>query len=107
MLNHSLVLLWLESKLATPGTLFGRSYPWPVLDWSLPALTFSGNPLETVTMLLSSHPPIRPAARPRVKYLLPLPTGKSYRTEVTKRCRVSKIDKPRSQLTHRPFCGLS
>src|SRR5260370_39727358 len=96
MLNHSPVVGLL--RLVVAPVALGRSLPTAVFERSTPSEMYSGKPLEKVTMELSSQPPAIALATPWLRKRRPLPNGGSYSTELTKRCRASKIDRPRSQL---------
>src|SRR5262245_65657571 len=52
------------------------------------------------------QPPSSAPSGPLCRYLCPDPTGMSYRNEVTRRWRVSKTDRPHSQLEQSPCCGF-
>src|SRR4029079_5709030 len=99
MLNHWAVV-GLSSLGETPGTTLGRSIFVLLLVWFTPSMMVTGKPLDFVTMEFNCHPPSRVDAMPRFRNCFPLPTGSSYSTEATKRCRVSKSDRPYSHLRH-------
>src|ERR1700676_108146 len=105
MLNHSPVV-GLPRLVLAPVAL-GRSFPTAVLERSTPSAMYSGKPLEKVTMELSSQPPAIPLTTPWFRYRRPLPNGGSYSTELTKRWRESKIERPRSQLRQVLSCGCT
>src|SRR6266436_9174488 len=86
----------------------GRSLPIFVLARFTPSNGFTGNPDRQVTMEPSCHPPTM-ASRNLfwMSILRPLPKGRSYRPDITRRWRTSKADRPRSQRWHAPFCEKS
>src|SRR6476661_5945564 len=104
MLNHWAVV-GLSSFGETPGTTLGRSILVLLLVWFTPSRMVTGKPLDFVTMEFNCQPPSSVEAIPWLRNCLPLPTGSSYSSEATKRCRVSKSDKPYSHRRHHPFCG--
>src|SRR5258708_18166507 len=86
----------------------GRSTPIFVLARFWPALGLTGNPDRQVTMEPSCQPPATASRnRFRMSIFRPLPNGRSYSPETTRRWRLSKADSPRSQRWQLPFCQNS
>src|SRR5258707_586870 len=79
-----------------------------VLARLVPAVGLIGNPDRQVTIEPSCHPPAT-AFRTgfRMSSFRPLPAGRSYSPDSTKRCRLSKAERPRSQRWQLPFCQNS
>src|SRR5262245_15259364 len=94
VLNHrstvgsSIAVLTLKSLLVLQQ--------FPILAVSSPADTVSWNPEVSVTTDVTFHPPTTWPSAPSLRYLRSGPNGRSYTTEVTKRCRWSKTDGPSS-----------
>src|SRR4029077_19555344 len=102
VLNHFAVV-GLARDWLTP-VVSGRSTPMLGLALLTPSVGFIGNPDRQVTMEPSCQPP-RTASRNLfcMSLDLPLPTGRSYRPDMTSRWRLSKADSPRSQRRQLPF----
>src|SRR6266851_4460030 len=86
----------------------GRSLPIFVLARFTPANGLIGNPARQVVMPPTCHPPAT-ASRTLlwISIFRPLPKGRSYSPDTTRRWRLSKADSPRSQSMHLPSCENS
>src|SRR5215207_5283342 len=90
-----------------PGTRFGRSWPPPVFDRSVPTYPVRGNPLAELRIVLNCQPPRIAAPTPLSRNGLPAPNGNSYRIDATKRWRTSNTDSPHSHSRQKLSCGNS
>src|SRR5476649_2292823 len=103
VLNHSAVV-GLARDWLTP-VAFGRSTPMLVLARFTPSVGFIGNPDRQVTMEPSCQSPSRAFTNLlRMLSFLPVPAGRSYSPDITRRFRLSNADRPRSQRRQLPFC---
>ena len=57
--------------------MFGRSWPPPVFDLSVPENTVLGNPLDFEMIVLTCHPPRTAPPTPVCRNGFPLPNGSS------------------------------
>src|ERR1700730_17018007 len=76
-----------------------------VLSRFMPSPALIGNPDRQVMMEPSCQSPSRAFTNLfRISSFLPVPAGRSYRPDITRRCRLSNADRPRSQRRQLPFC---